>query len=205
VGRVADVRNGGCTSLGGALRGVASAAILIAALTTGCSDDAGDDEQGRATVPDTSTTSTSSTTTSTLPVPTFEPLLADPTLTPEQQVEAAYLFSWEIYLDAVERGDDTFLPLAYADAALDVVQAEVARYVQNGERRTGDVSLHYTVNLVDSTHAAVLDAYDDQLVLVDARTGEEIPEERDDVESVLFDLELRDGTWKVTRLVGYTS
>lgn len=195
------MRNGGSTSKGGAVLGL----LLCLAVVTGCGDDDGDDAGPRATVPETTTSTAPPTTTSTVAAPTFEPLLADPALTVEEQVEAAYLFSWEIYLDAVERGDPTFLPLAYADEALEVVRSEVERYVANGQRRVGDVSLSYTVNIAGETEAAVLDAYTDDTILIAETTGLPVEDRAEPVESVLFRLELKDGAWKVTRLTGYSS
>jgi hypothetical protein len=73
----------------------------------------------RAEVPTTAATTSSSATTdpppataTTTPARTFEPLLADPALPIRDQVEAAYLFHWEVLSYAGRTGDASILPTA---------------------------------------------------------------------------------------------
>lgn len=184
--------------MGGAVLGL----LLCLAVVTGCGSDDGDDAGPRATVPETTTSTAPPTTTSTTTAPTFEPLLADPALTVEEQVEAAYLFSWEIYLDAVERGDPTFLPLAYADEALEVVEAEVDSLVGANQRVRGSVEHAYAITVLDTGNAVALDAYLNHLVLHDASGSplEPDPASREDDQ---YTLVLREDRWLVTEIVRY--
>lgn len=104
-----------------------------------------------------STTSTSVATPSTMPEQHFEPLYADPALTPEEQVEAAYLFYWDVVLDAFARGDDRYLPLVLVDGGLLTRLSELAELVDRGERYRIDVSHRHEILLVEMDEAVVAD------------------------------------------------
>lgn len=203
--RVVGVRDGGQTTT---IRVTAAAMALLLVLAAGCSDSGGDGPE-RASVPTdgatTTTTSTSSTTTTVAAgTTTFEPLIADPNQTPEQQVEAAYLYSWEVYLDAAARGDTSALSVVYRGPALEVVRKEIEEFVSSGHRVSGDVEFNYVTTVQDDNFADVVDAYRNHLVLIDAGTGQ--PLEDDPNEEVVFHytLERVDGTWFVTSLTSYS-
>src|SRR5690606_2115057 len=92
--------------------------VACVVLVGACGDDDGDEPE-RATVTTEATTSSSTTAVpTTAPPADFEALPIDPALTPEQQVEAAYLHSWDIYLDAVGNGRTDYLALVYVDPIL---------------------------------------------------------------------------------------
>ena len=131
------------------------------------------DPTPRAQPPDptTTTTSTTSTTTTSTTTPEpdtdtieFQPLPADPTLTVEQQIEAAYLHSWDIYLHAINTWDTTHLDLIYDGGALDLVRNEVERLRSEGRRVVGHVDHDYAITVVDDDTAVVMDGYRNYLV-----------------------------------------
>lgn len=189
------MRNGGRCKVG--------VFVCVAALVLGaCGGDDGDDEEARATVPESSTTSTESTTTtsSTVPAPEFEPLLADPELTPEEQVEAAYLFSWDIYLDALERARTDDLPLGFARGALELRTSEIEELAGDQSIVRGSVEHDISVTVVSPTEAVVFDTFQNHLVLHDALTGEPLEADPNVARAFQFILELQEDRWLVTRV-----
>ncbi|QGG93932.1 hypothetical protein [Actinomarinicola tropica] len=149
-----------------------------------------------------STSTTSTSTTTTAPAPEFEPLLADPSLTPEEQVEQAYLFSWDIYLDAVERGDTSFLHLAYADEALDLVASEVERLSSAGQMVLGSVGHDYAITETAEGEVVVLDAYTNHLVLHDAVTGQPLESDPNTTNEQFFAMRKVGDAWLVVDIFG---
>lgn len=180
------------------------ALVVVGVLFTGaCGGDDGTPPE-RAAVPTTGATTTSttstpaSTTTTTTAAAEFEALVADPNLTPEQQVEAAYLHSWDIYLDAVGHGRTDYLPLAYAETALDTVTGEVEHLAAEGHRAEGAPEHDYVITMSDTGELAVVwDNYVNHLTLIDASTGQPLEADPSDRTSYDFTLILRGGTWFV--------
>lgn len=152
------------------------ALVLLWPLMTGCTGATSEPERAQppvtapvdATTTIITTTTTSTTTASEPPNPgsdaTFELLLADPALTVSQQVEAAYLHSWDIYLHAVNTWDTRYLDLVFADGNLDMVSDEVERLREEGMRVTGHVEHDYAITVVDHDNAVVMDGYRNYMV-----------------------------------------
>ncbi len=202
--------------IGGFRRVAASMAtgVMVATLAVGCGGD--DPPRDRAepspvtelvastTSPSTTTTTTEATTTTIDPdAPVFEPLMIDPALAPEAQVEAAYLHRWEVQLDAYRSGRTEFLDLVYAGEALDSRRAEIDDLVASGRRVDGHVEHNYEISLHSDTGASVMDAYRNYLVPVDATTGGALDEPSG--EEVLFEYRMRreGDRWVVHHVVSF--
>lgn len=155
------------------------AALLVAA---GCGGD-GDDKGPTATVAQPGGTSTTE------------------AKTPEQQVEAAYLKSWDVYTKAVRDLDPSGLEQTYAEDALETVRKEIERRTQEGRASKVDVEHDIYVQIVDSETALVRDQYLNHSVALDAQTGQ--PTESDPNQTILetYTVKLIEGTWKVVRIV----
>jgi hypothetical protein len=183
----------------GGRRSLATLACLCA-VTCGaasCGDDGGESAE-RATVPAAETT-TSEATTTTEAAPEFEALVADPNLTPEEQVEAAYLHSWDIYHDALRTGRTEYLELAYIDPSLSGRQDQIDELVAQGQRGIGSVSDQSpTVTMLTPTDAVVIDEYRNHLVLADAATGEPIEEDPDEVVRYSYTFVLEEDVWRIS-------
>jgi hypothetical protein len=120
-------------------------------------------------------------------------------LTPEQEVEAAYLRSWDVYAKAVRELDPAGLEESYTGDALDMVRAEVERYRQAKTPVKVRVEHDYEVRVVDDQTAGVFDTYRNHSVVVD-RDGNPVEQDPDEVLSEIYSMR-RDGeTWKVARI-----
>ena len=120
--------------------------MLFAALPllSACSDGDGDDGP-----------SASVTTASSRPTTTSSSVA----LTPEQEVEAAYLRSWDVYAKAVRELDPGGLDAAYTAEALETVRAEVERYAAADTPVVVDVDHDITVGVLTDSDAQVHDRY----------------------------------------------
>lgn len=188
--------------------------VVVALLGVGCSSDAPAVERAgpSSSTTDASAVSTTtsatddgleatSTTSTTLAAHDFEPLLADPAQTPEQQVEAAYLYHWEVLSYAGRTGDTSVLPLVFADEALEFRRREVDRLVEQDIRMGGHVEHRYEVTAIDDSHALVTDAYQDFLAHIDADTGEEIGANTGELRLVDFHFVKRGESWLIVDIV----
>ncbi len=172
--------------------------LCVLAFAAGsCGDDT--DSVERASVPTGESTTTSEATTTTEPAaPAFEALLADPALTPEQQVEAAYLHSWDIYLDALENGRTDYLDLAHRGDALALRTGIVHDLIAAGHSVVGDVEHAYDVQILSGDLAQVTDRYRNHLVLTDADSGEALEPDPDEVVEYRFTIVHEGGAWLVS-------
>ena len=138
----------------------------------------------------TTTTSKAPTTTS-----TTEPL------TVEEQVEQAYLASWDDYATAMGERETEHLSATHAGRALELVESEVADLKRDGHAADIDVEHNYAITIVDESTAVVVDEYVNHMILIDPDTGE--PREADPNNTVLyvFTLELMEGAWKLTDIL----
>lgn len=176
---------------------VGAAVLVLGVSACGGGSDAGSTTTSRPR-PETSTTSTvperpTSTTTT----------MYDPAAV-EGQVEAAYLASWEVYADAVYdlELDEQALAEVYAEEHLETKRNEIARRIAEERASWVRIEHSYTIQLVDSTTAAVVDRYRNHQVLIDPMTKEPVePDPNEEVIDVVT-LKLLDGTWKVTRIEG---
>jgi hypothetical protein len=122
------------------------------------------------------------------------------TLSIEQEVEAAYLRSWDVYAKAVRDLDPSGLEESYADAALELERNEVADLVAANTPVRVQVEHKYSINVVDSTHAVVFDRYRNHSVLLDAKTGHPAEPDPDNEIAQTYALRRIDGKWKVTQV-----
>ncbi len=118
--------------------------------------------------------------------------------TPEQEVEQAYLRSWDVYAEAVRELDESGLADSYAGEAHGTVTDDVERYRSANTPVRVNVEHDYRVVAVSETSATVIDGYQNHSVLLDRSTG--APLEPDPNETIVdtYSLTNMDGTWKVT-------
>lgn len=161
-------------------------AVLFVALPLVSACSGGDDEEG----PSASVTTASS-----------RPSTTSVALTPEQEVEAAYLRSWDVYAKAVRELDPAGLEAAYTAEALETVRREVERYASANTPVRVAVEHQIAVQLLDDGTAAVFDTYVNHSVFVDPATGE--PTEEDTAQTVneTYALRREGGRWKVASIV----
>lgn len=192
----ADVRE-----RGRAHRRRAITVLAVVAALAGCG---GDDDTAAPTTTVVPTTAAPTTeappTTTTVPPTTVTALEADPSLTPEQQVEAAYLRSWEVFADALATGDPSALDTVYAEGALESQSTFVLELTADGLIGQVDIDHNYSVALLDETTGVVVDTITNRSVLVDPTTGDPTEEPSNSVTTFSHTLRLSDGTWRVTRI-----
>jgi hypothetical protein len=188
------MRTGGRTAAG-------LLAILVLAIGA-CTSQAAEPPE-RADHATTSSTATSSTEPppTTAPTRAFEPLLADPDLPLADQVEAAYLFHWEVLSEAGRTGDTSLLSLVFADEALELREGEVEGLRSHGVRMGGHVEHRYEVAVLDDHNAVVTDAYADFLSHLDPESGRPVASNNGELRLVEFHLKLIGESWRVTDVV----
>jgi hypothetical protein len=162
-------------------------AVLLVALPVLSSCSGGDGDPGPSASVET-TTSRPSTTSSSV------------AMTPEQEVEAAYLRSWDVYAKAVRELDPTGLEESYTGDALDTVRAEVADFAAAGTPVVVKVEHDLTVGVLTPDRALVNDTYVNRNYRVDAK-GEPIDDTNDPgTYEDRYQLDLVDGRWLVSRI-----
>lgn len=114
------------------------------------------------------------------------------------EVEAAYLRSWDLYARAVREFDPAGLEGVYADDALLVVLREVER--RRAELRPARVEVEhsYRVQLLGAGRAVVFDTYLNHSVALDHASGQAVEEDPNEVLTEAFTFERRDGAWMLT-------
>ena len=122
-------------------------------------------------------------------------------MTPEEEVEAAYLRSWEVYAEAVRDLDDSRLDEVYDGEALTTVQSEVTEYAANRTPVRVEVEHQYQVQILEPGLAAVIDQYRNHSVFVDPDTGEPTEPDPNKILVETYGLRQIEGTWKVTSVV----
>jgi hypothetical protein len=121
--------------------------------------------------------------------------------TPEEEVEAAYLRSWEVYAKAVRELDPSGLEESYAGEALETVRAEIARLASAGTPIVVQVEHEVGLQLISETDALVRDRYVNRNYRVDG-SGRPIDDPDDPgtyVES--YQMKRVDDRWRVVRIV----
>ena len=178
---------------------MAAIAAALALTLGGCTS--GDDDAdgaGAGAADATTTTSAPTTTSSTIPRPyTFERLDADPALSPEEQVEAAYLHHWDVVVSAFAHGDDEVLDLVLTGEALQVRRDQLAYLLGQEQRIEGTVEHEVTVEVVSETEARVVDEETSHLVTLDA-DGEVVNDDAGATTTSEYQLVLQDGAWLVS-------
>ena len=130
-------------------------------------------------------------------VGTAAPSTTSTTLSVEEEVEAAYLRSWEVYARAVRTFDTSELSDVYVGEALDSRLAEVERLrVANTPARM-DVDHEITITIADDATAIVHDDYFNRSVLLDGATGEPIEDVPNETVRREYLMRRVDQQWKV--------
>ena len=167
------------------LRRTLVVALLVALpLLSSCSSDDGDDGPSASISTTTSRPSTTSTSVA---------------RTPEEEVEAAYLRSWDVYAKAVRELDPSGLEESYTGDALDLVREEVEERSNDGRRSRVEVDHDYQITLIDESTAGVFDTYRNHSVLVD-NSGEPVEADPNEVITEIYTMRRVDGGWKVARI-----
>lgn len=118
-------------------------------------------------------------------------------LTVEQEVEAAYLRSWDVYAEAVRTFDVSRLAEVYTGRALEIVVAEVARLNEANTPIVVKVEHSIDVDLRGDV-ATVIDHYVNRNYRIDGDSGDPIDDPNDPgtyVES--YTLKKVGETWRV--------
>lgn len=121
-------------------------------------------------------------------------------LTPEEEVEAAYLRSWDVYAKAMRTLDVSQLGVVYADEALVLRREEVAGLEQANTPARMRVEHDYSISLLASDRALVVDSYRNHSVTLDPQTGEASEPDPNNLLRRKYDLRKEGGRWLVVRV-----
>jgi septal ring-binding cell division protein DamX len=179
--------------------GVTAGCVLLAVGASACSGADGTATTTTAGVRPTTTTTTTTTTAPERPASTTTTAY-DPAAV-EGQVEAAYLKSWDVYADAVYnlKLDEAALAEVYAAEHLETKRNEIQRRIDEGRASWVRVEHHYTIQLVDSATAIVVDQYVNHQVLIDPVTRSPTEPDPNQKLTDAVTLKLQDQAWRVTR------
>ena len=119
------------------------------------------------------------------------------TLSVEQEVEQAYLKSWDVYAKAMRDLDETLLPQAFARETLATREDEVAALKAKGTPARMAAEHDISVEEVTATTARLRDVYINHSVLLDPQSGEPTEPDPQERYEVIVTLERLDGRWKV--------
>jgi hypothetical protein len=121
-------------------------------------------------------------------------------LTPEQEVEAAYLRSWDVYAKAVRELDPAGLEESYTGVALATIREEVADYAAARTPLVVKVEHDITIGVLDSDTALVNDRYVNSNYRTDER-GAPIDDPNDPgTYEDRYQLDRVGGRWLVSRI-----
>jgi len=121
--------------------------------------------------------------------------------TVEQQVEAAYLRSWDVYAKAVRTLDPSGLEESYVGKALETVSGEVRR--RQSERRPAAVKVDHdlSIEIVNDTTAVVVDRYVNHSVRLDPTDSTPLESDPNERITESYNLILDEARWKVSGIV----
>ena len=119
-------------------------------------------------------------------------------MTPEEEVEAAYLRSWDVYAESMLKLDGSRLDEAFAEEALDLRRREVAGLKEDGTPARMAVDHNIGAVRIEGNEAKVLDNYVNHSVLLDAETREPIEQDPNSPSSRTYTLERIGNRWLVT-------
>lgn len=155
--------------------------LLLALLAAACSS--GSDAKGpTATVGSPKTTESTTTTTK---------------LTPEQEVEAAYLKSWDVYIRAKREVTSEGLDCCYFGDQLARTRADIEDRIKRNAPARVSVEHNYRIRMIAADVAVVEDTYRNHSVLIDPDTGEPIEADPNNTSSEIYTLRRIEGVWKV--------
>jgi hypothetical protein len=189
------------TSVAGVTARGVTICFVLALAAVACSDD---DPQTASTTSRFEATATTSTTTTAPERPASTTTTAFDPASVEGAVEAAYLKSWDVYADAVYdlELDEQALAAVYAEEHLETKRAEIERRIAEGDAALVRIEHDYTIEVVDSSTAIVIDRYQNHQVLIDPETKDPTEPDPDELVVDAITLRLISGTWKVTYLEG---
>ena len=164
--------------------------LLLVLVIVGCGGS--DDAKGPTATVGTDTTAESTTTTA-------------KALTPEQEVEAAYLKSWDVYAKAALALDPAGLEKSYDGDALEIVRQDIAKFKKDNTPARFKVDHDYTITISTAGVAAVADNYVNHSVLLDPTTRQPTEADPNKRVSEVYLLKEVDGTWKVITIQGSDS
>jgi hypothetical protein len=118
----------------------------------------------------------------------------------ERDVEAAYLRSWDVYVDAMLRLDPSRLQDVYSGTALEARRREIAGLARSGTPGQMDVEHDYEIVLVGADNALVLESYLNHSVLLDGRTMEPIEADPNEVVKREYVLTREPDGWRVSHI-----
>lgn len=159
------------------------AILAVALVAAGCSGSDDPDPPSASVAPTPTTERTTSTTEA---------------LTPEEEVEAAYLKSWDVYAKAMRELDPAGLDEAFAGEALELRRQEVADLKAAGTPAEMRVEHNIAAIRVDGDRASVLDNFINHSVTVDPSTGKPTEEDPNEPYSQTYSLERGETGWLVT-------
>jgi hypothetical protein len=121
--------------------------------------------------------------------------------TVEEEVEAAYLRSWEVYAEAVLELDPSGLEETYAGTALETVTREIER--RRAERSPAAVKIDHdvSVRVVNTRTAIVIDRYVNHSVRLDPVTSRPIEADPNEKITESYNLIRAEERWKVSGIV----
>jgi hypothetical protein len=121
--------------------------------------------------------------------------------TPEQEVEAAYLKSWDVYAYGMRHLDDSRYPEVYAGDALTLRSQELADLKKAGTPAQMTVEHDYSVSVFDDgKRAVVVDAYRNHSVLVDATSGAPTEPDPNNLLKRQYEFRKEGGMWVIVRV-----
>ncbi|MCU1484124.1 MAG: hypothetical protein JWN67_870 [Actinomycetia bacterium] len=118
--------------------------------------------------------------------------------TPEEEVEAAYLKSWDVYAKAKRELTTEGLDCCYAGKQLPKTTADIQDRIDTRRPARVSVDHDYQIRLLAEDVAEVRDSYRNHSVLVDPDSGKPIEPDPNDQFVDLTTLQRVDGQWKVT-------
>jgi hypothetical protein len=157
------------------------ATAFLASLLTWAGACSNDDDNGPIT---TSTSTTKAPTTST-------------TLTPKQEVEQAYLRSWEVLAKAGRNLDPTDLEKVYAKEALRLRLTEIEELKKANTPVHTEVEHNYKIVFRTPDQALVSDSYRNHSVFIDPKTGQPVEPDPNEILHEVYTMERLGGQWKV--------
>ena len=132
------------------------------------------------------------------PAPTTSSTTSTTVLTVEQEVEAAYLLSWEVFARAALELDPTGLDDVYAGRALEVAANNIDRLVRDGTPARFEVEHDYEIEVdVAAETAQVRDTYVNHSVLLHPETLEPTEPDPNEILTEIYVMRRVEGTWKV--------
>ena len=122
------------------------------------------------------------------------------TLSVEQEVEQAYLKSWDVYAQAMRKLDPTGIESYFGQPYIETLRSEIADLNAAGTPVRIEVEHDYEIQLASPTEAIVVDRYRNHSVLLNS-DGVPIEADPNSIVAERYTLRLTGGRWLVIGLV----